>query len=76
MAKNKRNRSKRVKEEIEQIMNNALAYGKEITFTQASAIRRRSIKLRQESKTHPTINPREKAKQIEECWQLWEQGKV
>jgi hypothetical protein len=76
MVKNKKNRSKRVQEEIKQIMNNALACGREITFTQASAIRRRSIKLKQESKTHPTINHREKVKQIEECWRLWEKGEV
>jgi len=75
MAKNKKNR-KKVKEEIEQIINNALACGREITFTQASAIRRRSIKLMQESKTHPTLDPKEKAREIEECWKLREQGKV
>ena len=75
MARNKKNR-KKVEQEIEIIMNNALACGKEITFTQASAIRRRSIKLMQESRTHPIINPKEKAKQIEECWKLWNEGKV
>ncbi|MHA2280129.1 MAG: hypothetical protein ACXAC5_04535 [Promethearchaeota archaeon] len=75
MARNKKNR-KRVEQEIEIIMNNALAYGKTITFTQASAIRRRSIKLKQESRTHPTINPKEKARQIELCWKLYDEGRV
>lgn len=75
MAKNKKNQ-KKVEQEIEIIINNALAHGRSITFTQASAIRRRSIKLRQESRTHPTINPKEKTKQIELCWKLHGERKI
>jgi hypothetical protein len=75
MTRNRKNREK-VEQEIEEIMDNALAFGRELTFTQASAIRRRSIKLKQESKTHPTMNPKEKSRQIELCWRLYDEGKV
>ena len=75
MARNKNNRE-RVEAEIEIIISNALTSGKEITFTQGSAIRRRSIKLMQESRSHPTTNLKEKARQINECWKLHREGKV
>lgn len=65
-----------VNKEIEQIMANALATGKEITFTQASAIRSRSIKLANEVDICQDITPEEKIRQIEYCWYLRDEGKL
>ena len=75
MSKDNKDQEK-VEQEIELIIENARTFGRELTFTQASAIRYRSIKLKQESKTHPTDNPKEKIKQIEECWRQRNEGKV
>lgn len=60
--------NEKIQAEIETIMNNARASGREITVSQADAIRRRSYRLRKESEKHPIINPKTKARQIEECW--------
>lgn len=75
MARNKKNR-KKVEQEIEMIIGSALASGKEFTVTQAYVIRRRSIRLKQESRSHPTANIEEKARQTALCWKLHQEGRV
>lgn len=74
--RNKKNHREQVDKEIETIIGNALASGRVITYAQASAIRGRSIKLRQESKSHPVIDQDEKNRQIELCWKYRDEGKL
>lgn len=62
--------SEQVEREVEEIRKNALSCGREITFTQAEAIRGRSIELQKEGRVQKIFATREKKKQINECWRI------
>ena len=70
----KDNKRQRIEEELESIIESAAAEtelnrtSKELTIAQAASIRYRSIQLIREGRNYHGIKPKEKARQINECW--------
>ena len=74
MSSKKNKRKEKINQEIQKIMEIALAGGdnklsKEITFAQASSVRIRSRQIQKEIKDIAAIEAKNKVKQIEECWE-------